>query len=116
MALGVAALTALASCGGGYNGGNGGGNGGGNAPPPRLAQSHSTPLALTSDNAFVWSVNPDNDSVSVFEVAGDRNLKLTEVPVGASRVAWRSRPTTRRSTSPTRSAAPSRWSTPRSAR
>ncbi len=82
MALGVAALTALASCGGGYNGGNGGGNGAGNATPPRLAQSHSTALALTSDNAFVWSVNPDSDSVSLFEVAGDRNLKLNEVLVG----------------------------------
>ncbi|MFI4930621.1 MAG: YncE family protein, partial [Burkholderiales bacterium] len=82
LALGVAALTALASCGGGYSGGNGAGNGAGNAPPPRLAQSHSTALALTSDNAFVWSVNPDSDSVSLFEVAGDRNRKLNEVPVG----------------------------------
>ena len=39
-------------------------------------------LALTSDNAFVWSVNPDNDSVTLIEVADDRNHKLTEVPVG----------------------------------
>jgi len=78
MALCFAALAVLASCGGGYGGG---GNGAGNAPP-RLAQSHSTPLALTSDNAFVWSVNPDSDSISLFEVAADRNHKLTEVPVG----------------------------------
>ena len=74
-ALCVAAASALASCGGGGGGGNGG-----NAA--RLAQSHSSPLALTTDNAFVWSVNPDNDSVSLIEVAGDRNRKLTEVPVG----------------------------------
>jgi len=39
-------------------------------------------LALTNDNAFVWSVNPDSDSVSLIEVAGDRNQKLTELPVG----------------------------------
>ena len=38
--------------------------------------------ALTRDSAFVWSVNPDNDSVSVIEVAGDKNQKLAEVPVG----------------------------------
>jgi len=74
-ALGVAAACVLASCGGGY-----GGDGGGNAA--RLAQSHSTALALTSDNALVWSVNPDNDSVSLLEVANDRNRKLAEVPVG----------------------------------
>ena len=75
-ALGVAAACVLASCGGGYGGDNGGGN------AARLAQSHSTTLALTSDNAFVWSVNPDNDSVSLLEVANDRNRKLAEVPVG----------------------------------
>jgi len=75
----IAAALALAGCGGGY-GGNDNGGGGGNAP--RLAQSHSSPLALTADNAFVWSVNPDNDSVSLLEVANDRNRKLAEVPVG----------------------------------
>jgi YVTN family beta-propeller protein len=82
-ALGLAALCALAACGGGSGGngnGNGGGNVGGNAP--RLAQSHSTTIALTGDNAYVWSVNPDNDSVSMFEVAADRNHKLAEVSVG----------------------------------
>ena len=80
MAACLAVVSVLASCGGGY----GGGNGTAYAPPPapRLAQSHSTPLALTSDNGFVWSVNPDSDSVSLLEVAGDRNRKLTEVPVG----------------------------------
>jgi YVTN family beta-propeller protein len=73
-AFGAAAL-ALVGCGGG------GGGGGGDAAA-RLAQSHSTVLALSSDSAFVWSVNPDNDSVSLIEVAHDRNRKLTEVPVG----------------------------------
>ena len=73
-ALCLAAAAPLAACGGGGYGG------GGNAP--RLAESHSAPLALTRDSAFVWSVNPDNDSVSVIEVAGDKNQKLAEVPVG----------------------------------
>jgi YVTN family beta-propeller protein len=76
--LGVAAAALLAACGGG--GGYGGGGGGGAAP--RLTQSHSAPLALTASSAYVWSVNPDADSVSLFEVAGDKNQKLAEVPVG----------------------------------
>jgi YVTN family beta-propeller protein len=74
-AFGAAAL-ALVGCGGG-----GGGGGGGDAAA-RLTQSHSTVLALTRDSEFVWSVNPDSDSVTLLEVAGDRNRKLAEVPVG----------------------------------
>jgi YVTN family beta-propeller protein len=77
-ALSLLTAIALVACGGG--GGYGGDNGGGNAP--RLAQSHSSPLALTRDGAYVWSVNPDNDSVSVMDVAADRNQKLAEIPVG----------------------------------
>lgn len=75
--LSLAAAATLVACGGG--GGYGGG-GGGNAP--RLTQSHSSPLALSANNAFVWSVNPDNDSVSVMDVAADRNQKIAEIPVG----------------------------------
>jgi YVTN family beta-propeller protein len=44
--------------------------------------TNSSPIAITSDNRFVWSVNPDNDSVSVFRVAGDKNKKVAEIPVG----------------------------------
>jgi YVTN family beta-propeller protein len=44
--------------------------------------TRSSPIAITSDNKFVWSVNPDNNSVSVFEVAGDANEKVAEIPVG----------------------------------
>src|SRR5262249_14402966 len=36
----------------------------------------------TSDNAEVWSVNPDNNSVTVFNVANDANTVIQEVPVG----------------------------------
>jgi DNA-binding beta-propeller fold protein YncE len=44
--------------------------------------SNSSPIAITSDNRFVWSVNPDNDSVSVFRVAKDKNKKVAEIRVG----------------------------------
>ena len=44
--------------------------------------THASPIAITSDNSQVWSVNPDNNSVSVFNVAADANVKIAEVPVG----------------------------------
>jgi YVTN family beta-propeller protein len=49
-----------------------------NAPSP----TKSSPIAITSDNQFVWSVNPDNNSVSVFNVANGLNQKAAEIPVG----------------------------------
>jgi YVTN family beta-propeller protein len=84
-ALYVSAAAMLAACGGG-----GGGYGGGNTPPPppppppppKLSESHSSPVALTTDGTYVWSVNPDNDSVSVIDVGSDRNRKVAEIPVG----------------------------------
>jgi YVTN family beta-propeller protein len=48
----------------------------------RRAATNSSPIAITSDNRFVWSVNPDNDSVSVFRVAKDANRKVAEIKVG----------------------------------
>src|SRR3954468_24002723 len=45
-------------------------------------ESRSSPIAITSDDRFVWSVNPDNNSVSVFLVAKDVNRKLAEIAVG----------------------------------
>lgn len=42
----------------------------------------SSPIAITGDNKFVWSVNPDNNSVSVFRVAKDANKKVAEIAVG----------------------------------
>src|SRR5262249_9296504 len=47
-----------------------------------IASTHSSPIAITSDGAEVWSVNPDNNSVSVFNVASDANVKVAEVAVG----------------------------------
>jgi YVTN family beta-propeller protein len=96
-ALCVSAATLLVTaCGGGsgdgYGGGGSGNNGGGGnngspppaapAPAPKLTESRSTPLALSADGEYLWSVNPDNDSVSVIWVAGDKNQKIAEVPVG----------------------------------
>ncbi len=60
----------------------------GNAPGVATAQTvapsaiHSSPIAITGDDQFVWSVNPDNNSVSVFNVAGDANETVAEIPVG----------------------------------
>ena len=44
--------------------------------------TNASPIAITSDDTFVWSVNPDRNSVSVFRVKDDANAKLAEIPVG----------------------------------
>src|SRR6185503_18969563 len=44
--------------------------------------TRSSPIAVTHSDDAVWSVNPDNDSVSVFSVAGDLNTKIAEIKVG----------------------------------
>ncbi len=54
----------------------------GSAPAASGSPTNSSPIAITSDDRFVWSVNPDNNSVSVFRVAGDLNKKVAEIPVG----------------------------------
>jgi len=41
----------------------------------------SQPLALTADDAFLAAVNPDNNSVSFFDLRVDRNRLLARVPV-----------------------------------
>src|SRR5438128_732097 len=40
------------------------------------------PLALSADGTLLAVANPDNNSVSLFDVSFDRNRKLAEVPVG----------------------------------
>src|SRR5215510_13024916 len=47
-----------------------------------LLPTNSSPVAITSDDQFVWMVNPKNNSVSVHHVGGDANVKLAEAPVG----------------------------------
>jgi YVTN family beta-propeller protein len=42
----------------------------------------SSPIAVSPNDQFVWVVNPDNDSVSVLEVAADSNQKVAEIKVG----------------------------------
>src|SRR5262245_31438966 len=46
------------------------------------AQTASSPITITSDDETVFVVNPDNDSVSVINVAGDANTKTAEITVG----------------------------------
>lgn len=35
-----------------------------------------------ASETLLWAVNPDTDSVSIFDVSGDANTKLGEIPVG----------------------------------
>ncbi len=48
----------------------------------RSEATRSSPIAITHDDRFVWSVNPDNDSVSVFRVNEDANQKVADIRVG----------------------------------
>src|SRR4249920_524114 len=40
------------------------------------------PIAITSDDQFIWVVNPNNNSVSVHRVGSDANVKVREIRVG----------------------------------
>src|SRR6478672_10071607 len=42
----------------------------------------SQPLALSADGTLLLVANPDNNSVTLFDVGNDANKKLAEVPVG----------------------------------
>ena len=55
-----------------------------NAEPKSLngLPASSSPIAITSDDRFVWVVNPDNNSVSVISVSADENRKVAEISVG----------------------------------
>jgi YVTN family beta-propeller protein len=51
--------------------------------PARFAgPTSSQPLALTADGEFLLVVNPDNDTVSIFNVKNDRNRRIAQVGVG----------------------------------
>ena len=56
------------------------------APLPQIAiprnPTHSSPIAVTSDDATLLVVNPLNNSVTIVNVKGDANQKLASVPVG----------------------------------
>jgi YVTN family beta-propeller protein len=41
----------------------------------------SQPLALSADGAFLVVANPDSNTVSFFDLRGDRNRRVAEVPV-----------------------------------
>lgn len=42
----------------------------------------SSPIVLNNGDRFVWSVNPDNNTVSVIDVSSDAAQKVQEIPVG----------------------------------
>jgi len=49
--------------------------------PRFISPLSSQPLALTYDDAFLVVANPDNDTVSFFDVRENRNLRIAQVPV-----------------------------------
>lgn len=51
------------------------------AAGPFAGPTSSQPIALTADDGLLAVVNPDNNSVTFFDVRGDVNQKLAEVPV-----------------------------------
>jgi YVTN family beta-propeller protein len=51
-------------------------------PAPVGSPTFSTPLALTHDDRFLWVTNPNNNSVTLMEVANDANRKIKEIRVG----------------------------------
>jgi YVTN family beta-propeller protein len=55
---------------------------GANAYATNPTASNSGPIAITSDDCFVWVVNRDNNSISVIKVAGDANIKIADIKVG----------------------------------
>ena len=62
------------------------------APPTGGGPYSNQPLALTWDDSLLAAVNPEAGTVSIFQVGGDKNTKMTEVPVGKepAGVAWSS--------------------------
>jgi len=46
-----------------------------------VGPTSSQPLALTANDAFLMVANPDNNSVSFFDLRADRNRRLATVPV-----------------------------------
>ena len=59
------------------------------APTPAVAAviarnpSHSSAIAISDDDALLVVANPLNGTVTVFNVAGDANAKLAEIPTGS---------------------------------
>ncbi len=49
--------------------------------PVFAGPTSSQPLALSADDAFMAVVNPDNNTVSFFDLRFDRNRRLAQVPV-----------------------------------
>ena len=59
-----------------------------------VGPTSSQPLALSANGAFLVAANPDNNSVTFFDLRNDRNRRLAEIPVAeSSRTASRSCPT-----------------------
>jgi YVTN family beta-propeller protein len=47
-----------------------------------VGSTHSSPIALSADDSLLAVVNPDANTITLFDVGGDRNLPLGEIAVG----------------------------------
>jgi YVTN family beta-propeller protein len=47
-----------------------------------VGATHSSPITLNADDTLMAVVNPDVNTVTFFDVGGDRNVGLGEIPVG----------------------------------
>jgi len=50
--------------------------------PTSLGPRQSSPIALTDDDRFLVNVNPDANTITVFDVSSDQPEKLDEIEVG----------------------------------
>ena len=81
-----------------------------------VGPTSSQPMALTAGDELLAVANPDNNSVTIFDVRNDVNLKVAEVPVQSEPSGVAFLPDGASSTSRIPSAAPSRSSpTPQAA-
>ena len=74
--------------GGAGSGGTGGSGGAGGAGGPVLPRSNrSTPINITTDDAVIASVNPDNDTISFISASTKAKIASVSVPVGSMPVS-----------------------------
>ena len=78
LSVGSAGALAAVGCGGGSGGGGGGGPPA--VPDPGVASTRSSTIALSVGGDFLVNVNPDVNTVSVFQPTS--LVKLAEIPVG----------------------------------
>jgi DNA-binding beta-propeller fold protein YncE len=52
------------------------------ARPTATKAAKSSPIAFSTDERRLWMVNPDSDSITLFDITGTNPTKIAEMPVG----------------------------------